>query len=330
MDKGIPAGLIEAIDRYQFFLIAGHKDPDGDCVGSQLAFSSFLKRQNKKTKLLSPGPFTRPEIRTWEPLFHKTITEEDRSRPEAALVVIDCSSPDRIGPLANQAEGLPTLVIDHHSSGSDFGDHRYIDSSSPSASLLVQSVIESMGETPSLDEAQYLFFGFATDTGFFRHLSQEHGDSLQQVGRLLKQGASPRQAHSALNSGRTLASRKLLARIIDRCESAFFGQFLFSYELAADREELQVRDRDSDRLFDLLLNIEQCEAVCVVREEEAGKQYSASFRSREWLDVGEIAGKLGGGGHSRAAGSSVPGSSIQEIRDPIFSLIEQELSKELF
>ena len=33
----IPQALISFLHSYQTFLIAGHKEPDGDCIGSSLA-----------------------------------------------------------------------------------------------------------------------------------------------------------------------------------------------------------------------------------------------------------------------------------------------------
>ncbi|HRZ89327.1 MAG TPA: bifunctional oligoribonuclease/PAP phosphatase NrnA, partial [Spirochaetia bacterium] len=57
--KPVPPELPAFIDGREVFLIVGHKEPDGDCIGSQLALSSFLRRKGKRTVLLSSGPFTR-------------------------------------------------------------------------------------------------------------------------------------------------------------------------------------------------------------------------------------------------------------------------------
>ena len=47
--------------------------------------------------------------------FLRTIPED---RPTgAAVIIVDCSTPDRTGPLGSMIEGLPCLVIDHHSAG---------------------------------------------------------------------------------------------------------------------------------------------------------------------------------------------------------------------
>jgi phosphoesterase RecJ-like protein len=57
-----PVGLVDFIRRYDVFFVVGHKEPDADCVGSQLALSSLLGRLSKKAVLCSAGPFNRLEI----------------------------------------------------------------------------------------------------------------------------------------------------------------------------------------------------------------------------------------------------------------------------
>ena len=43
--------IIRAIKEHSTFYIFGHVDPDGDCIGSQLALSLFLEQMGKKTYL---------------------------------------------------------------------------------------------------------------------------------------------------------------------------------------------------------------------------------------------------------------------------------------
>ena len=66
----IPQKLSEFLNAYENFIIAGHKEPDGDCIGSCLAMSFFLKRKNKNCILMSAGPFKRTEIK--EKIFLQT------------------------------------------------------------------------------------------------------------------------------------------------------------------------------------------------------------------------------------------------------------------
>jgi len=69
--KKVPHQLIEFIENHERFYIIGHREPDGDCIGSQLALASFLKSEGKRVHLLSSGPFTRFELLQYEHKFKK-------------------------------------------------------------------------------------------------------------------------------------------------------------------------------------------------------------------------------------------------------------------
>ena len=205
--------ILQALDQFDNFIIAGHQEPDGDCLCSQLSLGSYLKRRDKKVKLVSAGPFNRPEIKNWEKFFSGHISDDDISGKTLAIVT-DCSSPDRTGSLSDQLSKLPLMVIDHHSSGDNFGEYRYIDSDSPSTTLLIQHIIETSGYEPTQEEAEYIFLGFCTDTGFFRHIGHGKPDVFQAVSRIVAAGVSPNATHRVITGGRTHGSRRLLGRIL--------------------------------------------------------------------------------------------------------------------
>ena len=50
------------IESHDFFFVAGHKEPDGDCIASCLAVASILDNFSKPYQLLSAGPFKRNEM----------------------------------------------------------------------------------------------------------------------------------------------------------------------------------------------------------------------------------------------------------------------------
>jgi len=306
--------ILRALEKYDSFIIAGHQEPDGDCLCSQMALSSFLERRGKRTKLVSAGPFTRPEIRSWEKFFSRSI-ENDDLKGNTLGIIADCSSPDRTGSLGDQLKKIPLMVIDHHSSGENFGDYRYIDSDSPSTTLLVQQLIEFSELELTEEEAEFIFLGFCTDTGFFRHIGSGKPDVFQAVSRLVEAGVSPNATHRVMTGGRTLESRRLLGRILDRARLHYDGKLLVSWETREDRKELDTDDRDSDSMYQMLQSIGGVEAV-VVLQEEGENLFSAGLRSNFDTDVGAIAKSFGGGGHKKAAGCTLTGS-MDEVLESI-------------
>ncbi|MBI9099056.1 MAG: bifunctional oligoribonuclease/PAP phosphatase NrnA [Spirochaetaceae bacterium] len=315
--------IIQALDNFDNFIIAGHQEPDGDCLCSQLALAGYLKRRGKNTKLVSAGPFNRPEIKNWERFFSHTITDEDLQGKTLA-VVTDCSSPDRTGSLSEKLSRIPLMVIDHHSSGDNFGEYRYIDSDSPSTTLLIQHIIETSGFDLTPEEAEYIFLGFCTDTGFFRHIGYGKPDVFQAVSRLVAAGVSPNATHRIITGGRTHGSRRLLGRILDRSRLYYNDRLIVSWEELKDRTELDTLDRDSDSLYHMLQSIGGVEAVAVLQEEEENL-FSIGLRSNDKTDVGLIAKNFGGGGHQKAAGCTLNGCR-EDVMKAVVSAFEKSFS----
>ncbi len=61
--------LLKFLNDYDNFAIIGHEEPDGDCLGSQLAIAHFLERRGKSAMCYSPGPFIRPEVMRYSSEF---------------------------------------------------------------------------------------------------------------------------------------------------------------------------------------------------------------------------------------------------------------------
>lgn len=313
--------VLEAFNKHDTFYILGHEDPDADCLGSQRALGSWLNRRGMKTHLCSAGPWNRPEIGGWEKYFHNRIpNQQDGENP--MLVILDCSSPERTGFPDSSLPRAPNCVIDHHAAGSDFGDIRFVDSLSPSTTLMILRIIEAAGEKPTREEAEFLFLGFCTDTGYFRHVEPGRGDVLRSVAALVDCGASPGETFNLLAGGRSLGSRKLLGRVLERSELHFNGRLLLTWENWKDWKELG-NERDSDSMYQMLMGISGVQAAAVIREQNDGS-CTIGLRSSTDLDVSVIARFFGGGGHKKAAGCTTSGS-LHDVRTQLLQIFAGRL-----
>ena len=291
------AQTIEFFHAHDDFAIVGHKDPDGDCLSSQLVLRSLLRGIGKSAAVYSPGPFSRPEIAHLGGAF----TDRIPAGSAKAAVVVDCSTIDRIGEISEDLSSLPVAVIDHHSSGVAFGDPRLIDVAAPSVTILVLRLMTAMGRSPDAREAELLLFGLCTDTGFFRHSDHGSENTFSAVAEFVACGASPKRAFRLMYAGRSLASRRFLGQLLERAESHFGGRLLLTFENLDDQIEFGSNHRDSDTMYQQLQNVSGCEVVAFVRQETQDR-CSVGLRSISDLDVGAIAERLGGGGHRNASG----------------------------
>ncbi len=309
----VPQEILNFLNKYSVFYIIGHGEPDGDCLGSQTALASFLNRTGKTALLCSPGPFNRTETKAIEGLFSKSIAEaaEKSGRPakeDSAVIILDCSTPERIGGgFAEEIAEYPTAVIDHHASGSPFGDAAWVDGSSPSTTILVYKVIKKLGGKPSSQESEDLLFGFLTDTGYFRHLDSSSSESLGLAAEILAGGASLKDLYYRMYGGRKLESKILTGLVLSRAKPLFDGKCMLIYETLEEKKKFGPENRDSDTIYSQLFGVEGCLAVIFIRE-ESESVCSVSLRSLHDIDVGSVAATFGGGGHKRAAGLEWKGS----------------------
>ena len=294
----VPSEVIEFLKKYDCYVIVGHEEPDGDCLGSEMAMHAYLTSIGKKAFLCSPGPFTRPEIMSYQPLF---ITEIPDMTENCAMIILDCSTQERIGIFSTLLTTIPSLVIDHHAAGRPFGDLRWIDSEVPAVTLMIQSIFEETSQGIDTKTKEALLLGLATDTGFFRHLEEEGAWVFGSASRLIEGAVNPKSTYRRMYGNRSLASRILLGRILGRVTSHFDGKVLASYETLEDKRELGEQARDSDLLYSILMGTTGMDALFIIREEEENK-VSVGLRSLEIADVSVIARRFGGGGHMRAAG----------------------------
>jgi len=309
--KPAPKSLLEFVEGHDCFYILGHREPDGDCIGSQLALASMLQSMGKRVHVLSSGPFNRIEILPFEARFKSEVPAE-RDFERTAALVLDCSSLSRIGNIAERMPDIPVAFIDHHATAGVPGPYDWLDESAPAVSAMILLLMEAMNHAPTKEEAELLFFGLSTDTGFFRHLDEHSSETFRIAARLVDAGVSPKRVFMAINGGRTLASRRMLGELLLRIQPYYEGRLLVSWVTIDDQQKYGMSSRDSDLLYQLMMGIVDCE-VCFVVKQETDDMCTVGLRSRDSVNVAKIAEKYGGGGHRLAAGLSMNGKVNQVV-----------------
>jgi phosphoesterase RecJ-like protein len=319
----VPPALLDFIHGGSKFLLTGHKDPDGDCVGSQLALGSVLRKMGKEVILCSADPFKRSEIMPYAGEFIATPGEKDREG--GRVIILDCDSPARTGDLEPFLKGLPIAVIDHHATGDHSAPLLYLNPEAPSTTVLVLELIEALGFRVTPEEAELLFFGLATDTGFFRHVNDRGAETFRYAARLVEAGVNPKKVFQAIHGGKSLNSRILIGRILSRVQPYYAGKLLLATETLEDRTRYGLEGRDSDSLYQMLQSVAGMEVIVIIRQ-ESPENCTIGFRSRNTVDVAAVAARFGGGGHKNAAGLSLAGT-IEGIEPKILEAFSDIFKK---
>jgi tRNA nucleotidyltransferase (CCA-adding enzyme) len=214
----------------------------------------------------------------------------------------------------------PTLIVDHHARPSDLPPHITFTGEEIGATttLLVEQIREQNIELTSL-EATLLALGVYVDTGAMTYGKTTPRD-LHAAAWLLEQNA-------ALDTIRRFFSsplNDLQLRLFDHLVKAVDTRTIHGYTVAvcaAPMDEYvdqinSVTQRladlfDTDAIFVIVAMPESIQIVC-----RSG--VSA-------IDVGDIVKKFGGGGHQRAAAAKITDSSLEEVTEALWNLVEQNV-----
>jgi len=309
----VPKELLDFIHSGTRFIVAGHEEPDGDCVGSQLAIASLLQRLGKEAVPCSAGPFKKNEVKPYAERFLPCPAKREGMR----VLVMDCTSRERVGDLP--IDGLPIATVDHHASGIPWGEAVYLDPDAVSVTFMTEKIFQALEMEVLPEEAELLFLGLCTDTGFFRHLeSGNNGKAVfETAARLCGAGASPKKTFAAMYGGKSLNSRLLMGTVLSKTRSYYGGRLLVSDETLEETKRYGLESRDSDMTYQLLQSIEGVEAMVLIRQ-ETQEECTIGFRSRDRVDVAALAGSFDGGGHKNAAGAKMRGA-IRDLEEKIIA-----------
>jgi phosphoesterase RecJ-like protein len=172
-----------------------------------------------------------------------------------------------------------------------------------------------------------LFLGLATDTGFFRHIDSGGAETFRIAGELIAYGADPKKTFALMSGGKSLNSRRLMGTILSKAEPLFGGKLVLSTEELEETNRFCGESRDSDMLYQLIQSVEGVEAIAIIRQ-ESEENCAIGLRSRDSVDVGKIAAKLGGGGHKNASGILKQGK-IAQIKPVLIAEFAKVFGSEL-
>ena len=303
-------GLIQERER---FLISGHVNPDGDCLGTQVALYHFLRGLGKEAEILnSHAPESSLDFLTKHTPFG--VHRAGQALPEHDVhFLTDCSTLDRLGSIGTEAkklEGKVRVVVDHHV-GSDRGDGDLLlwDVEAPSAGAVVYDLYRKFGAPLSAAAAEGVFVSLVSDTGWFKY-SNTSDDALAIAADLVALGLQPHLIFNAMYRRNKPESVQLLSEGLARCRYEHDGRVAVLPLDRAFMKRMEQHDFSSDELLDPPRSVEGVDVVLMLKELDRSK-VKISLRASDRVNVDGVARSFGGGGHHKAAGAELDGSLEQ-------------------
>ena len=307
----------QMIDDSNSILLLTHESPDGDAIGSVLAFYHFLTSINKTVDMVV---LDIPKVFNFLPSIDKIV---DNVSGEYDLgIVLDCAVRKRIG----QKEDLlvnckNTICIDHHISNSNYCDVNFVEGNTSSCCQVVYYLFKDFGVKFNNSICEPLVSGLLTDTNGFS-TDEVDNYTFNMAADMLNLGIDVHSIYQKVLLKKTKSQFELMQIATSRLEFLCEGKIAFTYILASDFEKVGASLGEHEGIVNIGRNIDGVEVSIFIRENNG---WTFSLRSTGNIDVNKIALNLNGGGHKMAAGGKGLGS-FEETKNKII----EETKKVLF
>ena len=304
-----PKEIVNEIKLSKSIILTAHINPDGDALGSLLAFyfmiDDFCKKNNmeKMIKIVVDDKlpkymrhFEDTELIWSYEKFGEEFKHNFQNDEKFDLFIsLDCANEERYGKAIEIKKlSKKSINIDHHISNTEHADFNYVEDICSTGELLYQ-FLEIFEIELREKIAKYMYLGIINDTGNFRH------DNVTE--------------HTFFVCSKLIGAGVNNHKIDERYK-------FISYYLTQEKmKELSIEKDDTDGAAEMLLKIEGMELSLFVREDVDGS-LKGSFRANDKYNVNKIASIFGGGGHIKAAGFKT-NLSFEEILEKTYQELEK-------
>lgn len=302
--------ILGKIKKARTVLLHLHPRPDGDSIGSALAFWHMLKAMGKHPTLIQ-GDSSLPEgffcMPGADAIEKKSIREVDLSAFDLFLIVDSAqirlvSDSDNI----SFPPSLETVVIDHHISNTKFAKLNLVDSTYSATAHIVYDLFKIWEVNISEKIAQCLYVGMWTDTNGFQYRTT-NADALRAAADLID--ITPKVLDAVFlvlnnNAPQHIAFQGLA---LSNVRTFFEGRVAISFVTSQQLKEKNIEGSytENQGISSILRSVKRWDIAISFVEMEPDR-IAVSVRTRNnSIDASKITAQLGGGGHKAAAGATL-------------------------
>lgn len=296
--------VAERIRAGRNFLITGHRNPDGDALGSGIALQGLLRKMGKDARVVVRDGFGKPlyNIPGADEVTISDTLPPDYPDAYDAIFTMECPEVERTG--YDVLPG-PVVNIDHHLGNRMYGEINYLDVEAPSVGeMILQLNRNHLHLELDRDVATAMYVSLATDTGFFRY----HNTTLrtfEAAEELVRAGVVPGDVSLWINESVTTGSVRLLGLALTTLELHADGKIATLELPTRFFREAGATPEDTEGIVNYGRNIEGVLVSALLKESD-GNQTRVSLRAKPGIDVQKVAATWGGGGHAAASGCTIP------------------------
>lgn len=290
----------DAIEESRNIVIFAHEKPDGDAIGSSLAFYMAMKNIGKDVEVIIPHY---AENYRFLPCSNEAKTVPSLNKYDLAIA-LDCGDIKRLDDPNGTFEKSEIRVnIDHHTSNGMFADLNFVNPVSPACAQIITAMFKYFKFEITQDIATCLITGIITDTGGFKYEGVT-SETFEIASEFLDKGVKISKIYKeALNNipKEVFEARKLASNRLEFLED---GKISYTYMTKDDMAKLHIDQNDLNGIVENGRDIQGVEISIFLYETDKG--YKASLRSNNYVNVSDLCILFNGGGHIKAAGCTLP------------------------
>jgi phosphoesterase RecJ-like protein len=299
------------LEKPKNIVIVGHRNPDGDAMGSTLALKYYLGKKGHDCTVVVPNDY--PDFLHWLPGSETTFrfdwqnSQSQRAINNSDIIfLLDFNALHRVGSdLQKTLEKYPNdfAMIDHHQQPDDV-KYMYSDVTICSTCQMVYQFIEMNNDLDLIDAdvATCLYTGIMTDTGSFRFRSTT-SDTHRIIADLIDKGAENDRIHNNVYDANSYNRLLLLGQALSNL------QILPSYKTAfitltdEEKNRFDFQKGDTEGVVNYALSLKGIIFAAIFIEDKEQNIIKISFRSKGNFSVNQFSrNHFSGGGHDNAAG----------------------------
>ena len=304
------------IDNSNSILLLTHEGPDGDAIGSVLAFYHYLTSINKSVDMVI---LDIPKVFNFLPSIDRVVDTTDKEYDLG--IVLDCATENRIGQKENLLSRCKkTVCIDHHVSNTNYCDINLVEGNTSSCCQVIYYLFKEWNIAVSKEIGQSLINGVLTDTDGFG-INTVDSNTFKMASNILSLGVNVHNIYSRVLWKKSMPQYELMQIAMNRLEFLCNGKVAYTYILKEDFEKVGASLGEHEGIVDIGKNIDGVEVSIFVREEDG---WTISLRSTG--NVSKIAKQVNGGGHIMAAGGKTT-CSLEETKTILINEVEKVINQ---
>lgn len=310
--------ILKGFEELQQFLsspknivIVGHRNPDGDAMGSTLALCNYFAKKGHKSTVVVPNEY--PDFLHWLPGSDNTYRFDWQNKQSQRAIansdiifLLDFNALHRVGnDMQNTLEAYKNdfAMIDHHQQPDEV-KYIYSDVESCSTCQMVYEFIRMNADLHLIDKdiATCLYTGIMTDTGSFRYratTSKTH----RIIADLIDKGAENDKIHGRVYDSNSHGRLLLLGQALQNLQILPEVNTAFITLTDEEKKRHNFEKGDTEGVVNYALSLKGIIFAAIFIEDIEQGIIKISFRSKGNFSVNEFArNHFEGGGHTNAAG----------------------------